>query len=299
MKAPIAIVGSESYIGAALKKVLHNDGRLFSGIDLVNGSDPATVIGDVRMENFPDALPNECETVIHLAAISRDADCKNNPIEALKVNVEGTQRVVNSCVSKGVKQLIFASTEWVYGEVEPGESQRESTPLISAKVQNLYTLTKVAGEEICRFANSISGLSVTVLRFGIVYGPRQNSDRSTWSAVESLYHNVRTTESVTVGSLKTARRFIHVNDIAKGITKCIGRRGYETFNLSGDRLISLGEIIQTSAELLGKEIQVKETSPEKISIRNPENTYAKTETGWRPEIDIVAGLQTLEEQYGS
>src|SRR5207244_7827946 len=69
----------------------------------------------------------------------------------------------------------------------------------------------------------------------IFYGPRP----ANWSAVEHLFHAVREKDVVDVGSLATARRFIHVADIASGILSVVGmgNAGYLVFNLSGDRLI--------------------------------------------------------------
>ena len=109
----------------------------------------------------------------------------------------------------------------------------------------------MSGERVLAF----SGLeSVTILRFGIVYGPREKN----WSAVENLLEKVRRGENVQVGSLKTARRFIHVDDLCVGIMAALDQRGLQVFNLSGDRQISLGEVLKTSQKVLGKCVEVSE-----------------------------------------
>ena len=84
---------------------------------------------------------------------------------------------------------------------------------------------------------------------------------SNWSAVEAIFNSIRLNGQIEVGSLDTARRFIHVSDIASGIVSVIGREGYEVFNLSGNKLVTLGDIIDASSSLLKKEISIKEKSP--------------------------------------
>ena len=130
-----------------------------------------------------------------------------------------------------------------------------------------------------------------MLRFGIVYGPRP----ANWSAVESLYDAVGARDRIEVGSLDTARRFIHVDDIAAGIVAALsaGRRGFEIFNLTGDSLISLGDVIGESVRLHGRSPEVIERSPGKASVRNIDNSKARRELEWRPRIGLRQGLETL------
>ena len=72
-----------------------------------------------------------------------------------------------------------------------------------------------------------------------------------------------------------------------------GRAGFEVFNLSGNTVITLGEIVEQSAELLGRRPPVKETNPAAVSIRNPDNSKAKEVLGWEPKIGLKEGLATL------
>ena len=131
---------------------------------------------------------------------------------------------------------------------------------------------------------------MTILRFGIIYGPRPNN----WSAVENLFNSARTKSEIQVGSATTSRRFIHVDDIVGGILAARGRKGFEIFNLSGDRQVSLGEVIEASARMLNREVRVVETNQSQRSVRNPDNAKAREQLGWRPAIDLQAGLATLQ-----
>jgi nucleoside-diphosphate-sugar epimerase len=72
-----------------------------------------------------------------------------------------------------------------------------------------------------------------------------------------------------------------------------GRTGTEIFNLSSDAPISLGTIIETNAKLLGRKPRVIESNASQTSVRNPDNAKARRELGWKPAVDLAAGLKSL------
>ena len=102
-----------------------------------------------------------------------------------------------------------------------------------------------------------------------------------------------TQDSVAVGSLATARRFVHVSDVAAGILAALGTPGFEIVNLSGDRLITLRDVIEASCEVAGRRPEVRETDASAVSIRNPHNQKAHEVLGWSPAIGLGDGLSTL------
>ena len=282
------VTGSESFIGRALFarcEALRID---TVGIDSAVPVSTASRQADIRDPAIADLVP-EGAIVVHLAAISRDPDCHTDPRSAFDINVSGTLNVAAAAQKRKAAQLIFASSEWVYGDVRNDEVQLEDRPIDVTAMKSEYALTKIVGEQCLRLTCTLP--AVTVLRFGIVYGPRT----ANWSAVENLFNAVRTQDEIKVGALKTARRFIHVDDIVAGILACRGRSGFEIFNLSGDRPVSLGEVIETSAKLLNRRPKIVETVPHQPSVRNPDNAKARAQLGWKPKLDLEAGLKTVSE----
>ena len=286
-KSPnLFITGAESFVGKRLIKHCKDQKISYSGVDVVASEDSNISkidIGDVDLSEF---IPID-SVVIHLAAISRDPDCAKNPILASRINVDGTLNVLRSAKLKNCRQLIFASSEWVYGQVSNDSEQQESDEIYIQRLDSIYAITKAVGEHYLKLLRE--DLAVTILRFGIIYGPRP----SNWSAVESLFDSVKNKEEVVVGSLKAGRRFVHVDDICAGILAAVGQTDFEIFNISSDSTITLGQIIDESRIIHGTNPRVTESSPEKISLRNPSNVKAKRRLNWSPIVSLSDGLKSL------
>ncbi len=288
----VVITGSQSFIGKVLETTLTAQGHEVYGLDSVAPDGAHSIAADIRDPALADRLP-EMDAMVHLAAISREPDCAADPRLAFDVNVTGTANLLMAARKRNARQVIFASSEWVYGDVANDAVQSEDTVIDPAAVRNEYAATKISGEMALNVAVRRGLEGGTVLRFGIVYGPR----KANWSAVEALVNTARTSDTVAVGSLATARRFIHVRDIASGITAALGRRGFEIFNLAGDRLVTLGDVIEAARSRLGKQLQVTERDASAISIRNPVNDKVKRELRWAPQTSLETGVAELLEYF--
>ena len=280
------ITGAESFVGKRLVKHCVEQGISYCGVDIFDSEDANIFKIDICDDSLGDAIPTDA-VVVHLAAISRDPDCAKNPALANKINIEGTLNVLKCAKVKKARQLIFASSEWVYGQVSNDSEQTESDEIQVQRLVSIYAITKALGEQYLRLLRD--DLDVTVLRFGIIYGPRP----SNWSAVESLFDSVKNKNEVVVGSLKAGRRFIHVDDICTGILAAVGQTNFEIFNLSSDNTVTLGQVIEESKRIHLTSPRVVETSPKNISLRNPSNEKAKRILGWSPRISIEDGLKSL------
>lgn len=280
------ITGAESFVGKRLVKHCKDKKISYSGVDVVASEDSNISKIDICDVDLSEMIPFD-SVVIHLAAISRDPDCAKNPNLANKINVEGTLNVLRSAKVKDCRQLIFASSEWVYGQVSNDSEQQESDEIQIQRLDSIYAITKAVGEHYLRLLRE--DLAVTILRFGIIYGSRP----SNWSAVESLFDSVKNKEEVVVGSLKAGRRFIHVDDICAGILAAVGQTDFEIFNISSDSTVTLGQVIDESMRIHGTTPRVAESSPEKISLRNPSNLKAKQRLNWSPLVSLSDGLKSL------
>ncbi len=282
------ITGSEGFIGKELVSQCENLGIEVIGVDFIESNKPNHYKADIRSREILNLIPEEVDAIIHLAGLTKDPDCKDKAYECFDFNVMGTLNLIEAAQKKKAKQFIFASSEWVYGDCKDELKTEDSVINLNSLISE-YAFSKLVSENNLRQKYSYNFCPVTILRFGIVYGNRTGN----FSAVESIFNNIRTKDELTVGSLKTGRCFIHVSDISKGILKSIGLQGFNIINLEGDRLIHLSEIIKTSEKILNKNVKIAESSPENASIRNISNEKAKRMLNWNPDISLEKGLIQL------
>ncbi len=285
----VFITGIRSFVGTELVSQCEALEIDVVGVDLVKGTHPNYYQADIRSRDIADLIPENVEAIIHLGAMSRDGDCRNRAYGCFDTNVMGTLNLIDAAHKRHVKQFIFASTEWVYDSFKDGEIKNEDSFIDVLNHRSEYALSKLVSEANLKQKYQHGFCSTTILRFGIIYGPRKTN----WSAVESIFNTVKNKPEVTVGSLKTARRFIHVSDIAAGIIKSIGLSGFNTINLQGDKLVSLGDIIETGKKIVNANPKIVETDPDNANIRNVSNEKAKKTLKWKPEVDLEAGLRLL------
>ena len=288
----IVITGSESFVGRELIKQLIQEKKQVIGIDLVNekSQNYEYIKKDICSSSITDIIPNNTETIIHLAALSTDPLCKGKAYNCFDTNVMGTLNLMNSAKEKNVKQFIFASSEWVYSGFIDNEEKNEDMVIDISKISSEYALSKIVSETNLRQQDRLGFCDVTILRFGIIYGNRNKN----CSAVESIAQKVKNNERITIGSLQTGRCFVHVKDIAKGIILSLGLENFNIINLSGGKVNTLKEIIETSERIFHKKIEVSETDPNNPSVRNISNRKAKQIINWEPKIGLEQGIKDIE-----
>ncbi len=272
----IFVTGLRGFVGRELGHQCRAAGHEVRGIDL-----PQI---DVRYGGVFPSMPEGC-VVVHLAALSTDALCEQNPLEALDVNVSGTINVARAALKRKCKQFIFASTEKVYGCMPQLQNETGMTEL-----STVYTHSKKMGERV----SLLSGIpNVTVLRFGIAYGCRDTN----WCAVEQIVSDVIRRKPTSVGHPDTARRYVHVRDLCGGILAAAGRTGHETFNLPGAELVTLKELFVRAVAAANPRLPCKLLSDGKAvpSVRNTDGTRAREVLGWVPKIPFSEGMNEVVE----
>lgn len=295
MKKKIVVSGSSGFVGSKLVNKLIESGQEVIGIDKVEN--PATNL-ETHIVDLNDPLLNELipnnSHVFHLGAMSTDGECRAKPVGAIETNILGTTNLVNILNSKQGISMSFASSEWVYPEKVTDDSDSEDDELSLQNLNSLYALTKLFDENLIR---SVAKFPYSIFRFGIIYGPRKNPG----SALEKIVEKVMNSDVISVGSSKTSRRYIHVDDLINGLLKyqnCLDYSNFDIFNITGDELISLKDIIDCTLDLRKKNITVLDE--DKIpSIRNPLNTKFKNIVGWEPEITIREGIKQIMDEFSN
>ncbi len=111
----------------------------------------------------------DIDVVFHLAAESRIQPAIQNPTLAARTNVNGTCNVLQAAREAGCDRVIYSSTSSAYG-LANNPPLKETMP---NDCLNPYSVTKVAGEELCKMYTKLFGLKTITFRYFNVYGDRQ------------------------------------------------------------------------------------------------------------------------------
>ena len=281
----ILVTGSESFIGKKLIKKLQDKRINYLGVDLINIKKKNYVCADIRDKKISKYIPIK-STIVHLAAISKHSDFEKQKQNAIDINLGGTLNLLNIAEKKRCNQFIFASSEWVYGNMS--KKIMKETDLININtLSSAYAKSKALGEVFLSMFDKIKNR--TILRFGIIYSNR----RSGGSAVESLFNECIKKNLINVHNKKNSRRFIHIDDIISGIMSSINLKGVNTINLAGKKDISMETIVKTSSKILNKTIKIKEKYTQNLSRRRPSILMAKKKLNWQPSISLNEGLKLM------
>jgi UDP-glucose 4-epimerase len=123
-----------------------------------------------------------CDCIFHLAAVVSVPQSVEDPEGCMRVNVTGTQRVLDAAVTAGVRRVLCAASAAAYGAT-PSLPSRESDPV---DCWSPYAASKVACEVLLQAYARCFPLSTVSLRFFNIFGPRQDP-RSAYAAVISAF----------------------------------------------------------------------------------------------------------------
>ena len=236
-----------------------------------------------------------CDAVIHLAAVADVNHVVADPMRADRVNVHGTQVVLDAAHHEGIARVVYGSTIWVYGDCTSDEPIDEDTQL--ALPRHLYTATKLAGEMYTLAYNELYGMENSILRFGIPYGPRARPA----AVVPSFVSRALNGEALSIaGDGRQTRQFVYVEDLADGIVAglrpaSVGR----TYNLVGEEDVSVREIADAVREHVAP-VPIVHTAerPADVKLGRISGRRAGEELGWTTTVPFADGLRRYVDWLG-
>ena len=246
-----------------------------------------TVLGDLTdVDRLTDAMDG-CEAVCHLAAAADVDQVADAPLDAEQVNARGTVCVLEAARRAGVQRVVYASTIWVYSDVEAAVVDEDTALQPPA---HLYTATKLSGELYCRSYRELYGVESVVLRFGIPYGPRARPA----AVVPAFVARARTGEPMTIaGDGAQTRRFVYVEDLADGVVRGLApAAANRTYNLVGARDVSIREVAETVRDVLGG-AEITHRPGRSGDFRGAEvsGERARRELGWTASTEFAEGVR--------
>ena len=249
--------------------------------------------GDIMQTDILEAAFEGADGVFHLAALWL-LQCHDFPRSAFDVNVRGTFNVMEACVKKGVKRLVYSSSASVYGDAIE-EPMTEDHPFNN---KNFYGATKIAGEAFLRAFHQRYGLNYVGLRYMNVYGPRQDYRGAYIAVIMKMLDAIDKGDSPTIlGDGSEAFDFVAVEDC--GLANVCAMKGETTdrfYNVGTGKRTSLKGLAEMLIKLTGstKPINYAPRSQATL-VRNRVGCpkRASAEIGFTAGIDLMDGLQRL------
>ena len=251
--------------------------------------------GDISQTDILEAALDGADGVFHFAALWL-LQCHEFPRSAFDVNVRGTFNVMEACIKKGIKRLVYSSSASVYGDAVR-EPMDEDHPFNN---QNFYGATKIAGEAMLRAFHHRYRLNYVGLRYMNVYGPRQDYHGAYIAVIMKMLDAIDQGSGPTIlGDGSEAFDFVAVEDCAAANVCAMKADTVDRFyNVGTGRRTSLKELAEMLLTLTKckQPIQYAPRSQATL-VRNrigcPKRAGA--EIGFNASIDLMEGLRRLIE----
>jgi UDP-glucose 4-epimerase len=293
------VTGGAGFIGSHLVDFLIEGGHEVVCIDNECAQsneefywNPSCIKSRANIQSLMDIEPlfEGVDVVFHLAAESRIQPTIENPTKAAMTNMVGTCNVLQASRKHGVKRVVYSSTSSAYG-LANSPPNREEQP---NDCLNPYSVTKVAGEELCKMFNNLFNLNTVILRYFNVYGERQPV-RGQYAPVVGIFQRqVAASEPMTiVGDGLQKRDFTHVSDVVAAnmlAATCDNNEVFgETFNIGSGQNINMLEL----ADMISKDAPREHIPARQGEARETlaDISKAKGLLGWEPRIKIEEWLK--------
>ncbi len=300
----VLVSGAGGFIGSHLAEALVRTGAKTRALVHYNSAgrqgwldqsdlrdDMEIMAGDIRETDSVRTALKGVDVVFHLAALIAIPYSYVSPSSYVSANIVGTLNILQESLRSGVARVVHTSTSEVYGTARQIPIS-ENHPL---QGQSPYSATKIGADKLAESFHLAFGLPVSIVRPFNTYGPRQSAR----AVIPTIMTQALAGETIRIGNMTPTRDFTYVADTVRGFVlnaaseTAVGR----VINLGTGNEISIGDLAHTICSVVGSECRIV---PEEQRVRRAgsevdrllsDNRLAHEIFGWRPEIDLRAGLQ--------
>ena len=226
--------------------------------------------------------------IFHLAAEARIGPAIKNPLNALNINTIGTCNVLQCAREVGAKKVLYSSTSSGYGLNEAPNIETQPDDCL-----NPYSVSKIAGEKLCKMYTDLYGLNTIIFRYFNVFGERAPR-KGQYAPVTGIFLRQKEAgESLTiVGDGEQRRDYIYVKDVANAnIMAAISNPDDDAYgqvyNVGSGKNYSVNEIASfISDDTINIPPRIGEARNSLANIDKIQKTFA-----WNPEVDVETWIK--------
>ena len=227
--------------------------------------------------------------IFHLAAEARIGPAIKNPLNALNINTMGTCNVLQCAREVGAKKVLYSSTSSGYGLNEAPNIETQPDDCL-----NPYSVSKIAGEKLCKMYTDLYGLNTIIFRYFNVFGERAPR-KGQYAPVTGIFLRQKAAgEPLTiVGDGEQRRDYIYVEDVANAnvmaaISNPDDDAYGQVYNVGSGKNYSVNEIASfISDDTINIPPRIGEARNSLANIDKIQKTFA-----WKPETDVEEWIKT-------
>jgi len=227
--------------------------------------------------------------IFHCAAEARIGPAIENPLNALNINTMGTCNVLQCAREVKAKKVLYSSTSSGYGLNEAPNVETQPDDCL-----NPYSVSKIAGEKLCKMYTDLYGLKTIVFRYFNVFGERAPR-KGQYAPVTGIFLRQKAAgEPLTiVGDGEQRRDYIYVQDVANAnvmaaISNPDDDAYGQVYNVGSGKNYSVNEIASfISDDTINIPPRIGEARNSLANIDKIKKTFA-----WKPEVDVEQWIKT-------
>ncbi|MDQ0300123.1 UDP-glucose 4-epimerase [Salibacterium salarium] len=300
----ILVTGGAGFIGSHIVDELLNKKHEIIVVDNLSTGHMSNIPYNVTFYNVDvrqgrevcDVLCKEQpDSVIHLAAqVSVSRSLYETHFDG-EENIMATINILEACVKANVRKITFSSTAAVYGTPDylAIDEEHPIQPI------SFYGLSKRNAESYIQLYAELHDLSYTILRYGNVYGTRQDTNGEAGVIAIYVDRMLQGLNPLVFGDGKQTRDFVYVKDVAKANIAALTKGDNEIVNVSSETQTSILDIIDTLSNVNGHPLQPEYHETRQGDIRDSYLSFKKAKEilEWEPLYSFDEGMKETVEYY--
>lgn len=235
---------------------------------------------------------HDIEVVYHAAWGNLNANAQKDVIEDISLNVVSSVKLLDVCVKARVRRFIYLSSGGTVYGLPQADLVTEEHPKMPLSA---YGVSKLTVENYLRMYSTFYGIESVVVRPSVPYGPRQNPLKGQ-GAVSTFLYKALNRQPITIwGDGSAARDFFYIADLIDALVACmtVPAGTNAVFNIAGDRLFKLSDLVHLIAEEIEIPVEVVYEGGRRVDIPSIKlaTDRASNVLGWKSRTDIKEGMR--------